>query len=92
MLQRLRDEAHRFAITHQRSRRKRDIASVLGEIPGLGPSRVKRLLTHFGSVSQLRQAKPDAIAAVRGVGPTLAETVFAHLHPDGPAPVTEPRR
>jgi excinuclease UvrABC nuclease subunit len=90
--QRLRDEAHRFAIIHQRTRRKRDIASVLGEIPGLGPSRVKRLLTHFGSVSQLRQAKPDAIAAVRGVGPGLAQTVFAHLHPDSAAPVAEPRR
>ncbi|MBF4634101.1 excinuclease ABC subunit UvrC [Agreia pratensis] len=92
MLQRLRDEAHRFAIIHQRTRRKRDIASVLGEIPGLGPSRVKRLLTHFGSVSQLRQAKPDAIAAVRGVGPGLAQTVYVHLHPDSAAPVAEPRR
>ena len=56
LFQRVRDEAHRFAITHQRQRRKRDMGSVLSEIPGLGPSRVKQLLRHFGSVKQLRAA------------------------------------
>lgn len=81
LFQRIRDEAHRFAITHQRTRRKRDIASVLGEIPGLGPSRVKELLNHFGSVARLKQAEPDAIAEVRGIGPALAATIHSRLSP-----------
>ena len=51
LLQRLRDEAHRFAITHQRKRRRRDIQSVLAEVPGLGDARIKALLRHFGSVA-----------------------------------------
>lgn len=79
LIQRLRDEAHRFAITYQRARRKRDIGTVLGEIPGLGPSRVKELLKHFGSVAQLKQATPDQIAEVRGVGPTLATAIHERL-------------
>jgi excinuclease ABC subunit C len=89
MLQRLRDEAHRFAITHQRTRRKRDISSILGEIQGLGPARVRGLLKHFGSVSELRKAQPTAIAEVSGVGPVLAATIFGHLHPDGAAPAVD---
>ncbi|MFC6355486.1 excinuclease ABC subunit UvrC [Luethyella okanaganae] len=79
LFQRIRDEAHRFAITHQRARRKRDIASVLNEVPGLGPARVKVLLRHFGSVAQLRRADVEAIAEVRGIGPALAEGVHRHL-------------
>jgi len=79
LLQRLRDEAHRFAITHQRKRRKRDITSVLSEIPGLGQTRIKSLLRHFGSVAKLRQATPEEIRALPGIGPTLAATVHAHL-------------
>ena len=79
LIQRIRDEAHRFAITYQRAKRKRDIGSVLGEIPGLGPSRVKELLKHFGSVAQLRKATPDEIAHVRGVGPTLAAAIHERL-------------
>jgi excinuclease ABC subunit C len=79
LVQRIRDEAHRFAITYQRTRRKRDITSVLGEIPGLGPSRVKELLRHFGSVSQLKQASPDQIAEVKGVGQTLAGVIHERL-------------
>lgn len=79
LIQRLRDEAHRFAITYQRARRKRDIGTVLGEIPGLGPSRVKELLKHFGSVAQLRKATPEQIAEVRGVGPRLAAAVYERL-------------
>ncbi|MGO4534297.1 excinuclease ABC subunit UvrC [Leifsonia sp. 2MCAF36] len=79
LIQRLRDEAHRFAITYQRARRKRDIGTVLGEIPGLGPSRVKELLKHFGSVAQLRKATPEQIAEVRGVGPRTATAVFERL-------------
>jgi excinuclease ABC subunit C len=80
LIQRLRDEAHRFAITYQRARRKRDIGTVLGEIPGLGPSRVKELLKHFGSVAQLKQASPEQIAEVRGVGPTLATAIHERLN------------
>ncbi|AAT88996.1 excinuclease ABC subunit C [Leifsonia xyli subsp. xyli] len=79
LIQRIRDEAHRFAITYQRSRRKRDITTVLGEIPGLGPARVKELLKHFGSVAQLRKAAPEEIAEVRGVGLRLAAAVFERL-------------
>jgi len=79
LFQRVRDEAHRFAITHQRQRRKRDIGTVLAEIPGLGPARVKELLRHFGSVTRLKEATPSEIAEVKGIGPVLAETVHGHL-------------
>lgn len=79
LFQRIRDEAHRFAITHQRQRRKRDIGTVLAEIPGLGPARVKELLRHFGSVARLKGATPSEIAEVKGIGPVLAETVHGHL-------------
>ncbi|WP_066038779.1 excinuclease ABC subunit UvrC [Herbiconiux solani] len=79
MIQRIRDEAHRFAITHQRSRRKRDITSVLTEVPGLGPSRVRELLRHFGSVAELKKADTAAIAEVKGIGPVLAETIRSTL-------------
>lgn len=79
LLQRLRDEAHRFAITHQRKRRRRDIQSVLAEVPGLGDARIKALLRHFGSVSALKHATPDEIAELPGVGPKLAAAIHAHL-------------
>ena len=79
LIQRIRDEAHRFAITYQRQRRKRDVGSVLAEIPGLGPARVKELLRHFGSVTQLRAADPVAIAEVKGVGDVIAHTIFEKL-------------
>lgn len=79
LIQRIRDEAHRFAITHQRACRKRDITSVLNEIPGLGPSRVQRLLQQFGSVAKLKQAEVEEIAAVRTIGPTLAQAVYERL-------------
>lgn len=79
LIQRIRDEAHRFAITYQRQRRKRDVNSILSEIPGLGPARVKELLRHFGSVTQLRAAEVASIAEVKGVGPAIAQTVFTKL-------------
>ena len=88
LFQRVRDEAHRFAITHQRQRRKRDIGTVLSEIPGLGPARVKELLRHFGSVARLRTASEADIAEVKGLGPSLAATVHRHLRADG---VSSPR-
>jgi len=89
MLQRIRDEAHRFAITFQRAKRKNDIGSVLAEIPGLGPARVKVLLKHFGSVKRLKDATPAQIGEVRGIGPALAEAIVARLSPDSDHP-TEP--
>ncbi|GAA1057195.1 UvrABC system protein C [Agromyces luteolus] len=79
LFQRVRDEAHRFAITHQRQRRRRDITTVLSEVPGLGPARVKALLKHFGSVARLRDADESAIAEVPGIGPGLASAVRSHL-------------
>ena len=79
VLQRLRDEAHRFAISHQRRRRRRDISSVLSEVPGLGEVRIKALLRHFGSVAALRGATPEEIAQLPGIGPTLAATIHSHL-------------
>ncbi|MCP2637069.1 excinuclease ABC subunit UvrC [Microbacterium sp. HD4P20] len=79
LLQRLRDEAHRFAISHQRKRRRRDIQSVLAEVPGLGEARIKSLLRHFGSVAALKRATPDEIAQLPGVGPKLAAAIHLHL-------------
>jgi excinuclease ABC subunit C len=79
MIQRIRDEAHRFAITYQRQRRSNDVASTLSEIPGLGPARVKQLLGHFGSVARLRAATPEEIAEVRGVGDVLARQIYERL-------------
>ncbi|WP_091234490.1 excinuclease ABC subunit UvrC [Microbacterium sp. 3J1] len=79
LLQRLRDEAHRFAITHQRKRRKNDITTVLAEVPGLGASRIKVLLKHFGSVAALRTAEPGQIEEVQGIGPVLAQNIHNHL-------------
>jgi excinuclease ABC subunit C len=80
LVQRLRDEAHRFAITHQRTRRKRDIGSQLAEVPGLGDARVKQLLKHFGSVARLRRATAEDVADVPGFGPVLAAAVVERLH------------
>lgn len=79
LLQRLRDEAHRFAITHQRKRRRRDIQSVLAEIPGLGEARIRALLRHFGSVAALKQATSEQIEELPGVGPKLAASIRSHL-------------
>jgi len=79
LFQRIRDEAHRFAITYQRQRRASDITSSLSDIPGLGPARVRDLLKHFGSVAKLRAAPLEAISEVRGVGPTLATQIFTSL-------------
>lgn len=80
LFQRIRDEAHRFAISYQRQKRKKDITTVLSEIPGLGPSRVSVLLKHFGSVARLRAADAEAITEVRGIGPSLAETIVTALN------------
>jgi excinuclease ABC subunit C len=76
LLQRLRDEAHRFAITHHRSRRSKSmVESLLDQIPGLGEVRRKALMTHFGSLKKLRQASVEEIAAVPGFGPKMAQSI-----------------
>jgi excinuclease ABC subunit C len=83
LLQRVRDEAHRFAITYHRQKRaKAATASELDDIPGLGPARRKALLKEFGSVRKLSAARLEEIAAVKGIGPRLAGTVLAALHSD----------
>jgi excinuclease ABC subunit C len=83
LLQRLRDEAHRFAITYHRSKRSKSmIVSALDGIPGLGRTRRTALVKHFGSVAALRRAGADQIAEVPGVGPATAAAVHAALHPD----------
>ncbi|HEU4806661.1 MAG TPA: excinuclease ABC subunit UvrC [Homoserinimonas sp.] len=79
LIQRIRDEAHRFAISYQRQRRKKDITSMLGEVPGVGPNRVRELLRHFGSVTRLRAATPLEIAQVKGIGVVTAETIHRAL-------------
>ncbi|GAB3045121.1 excinuclease ABC subunit UvrC [Parafrigoribacterium mesophilum] len=81
LFQRIRDEAHRFAITYQRNKRRVDIGSVLADIPGVGPTRVRDLLRHFGSVARLRRADAAAIAQVRGIGDALARVIVERLNP-----------
>ncbi|WP_156250711.1 excinuclease ABC subunit UvrC [Pseudactinotalea terrae] len=80
LLQRVRDEAHRFAITHHRKRRaKRMTRSELEGVPGLGPTRQSALLRAFGSVKNLRAATTEEIAAVPGIGPKMAEVIATAL-------------
>ncbi|OLT26219.1 excinuclease ABC subunit C [Kytococcus sp. CUA-901] len=80
LLQRLRDEAHRFAITFHRQRRSKAMtASELDTVPGLGPARRRALLEAFGTVRAIRAATPEELAAVPGIGPGLARTVQEHL-------------
>jgi excinuclease ABC subunit C len=79
VLQQLRDEAHRFAISfHRNSRRRLTLRSALSDIPGIGPGRQRQLLRHFGSIKRVREATVDELAAVAGMTRTSAEAVFAH--------------
>ena len=81
LLQQVRDESHRFAITyHRQQRSKRMRSSVLDSIPGLGPQRRTDLVKHFGSVKKLKLASVEEIGEVKGFGPKLAKTVYEHLH------------
>jgi excinuclease ABC subunit C len=80
LLQRLRDEAHRFAITFHRQRRSKAMtSSQLDGIPGLGEKRRKALLKRFGSVKRIRAASVDELSDVPGIGPALAAVVAAEL-------------
>ncbi len=88
LLQRVRDEAHRFAVTFHRQRRSKSMtASALDGIPGLGEGRRAALLRTFGSVKRLRAASEEELRAVSGIGPRLAATIAAELgHGREPAP------
>ena len=86
LLQRVRDEAHRFAISYHRSKRsKRMTASALDAVPGLGEHRRKALVTHFGSVARLKEATVEEITAVPGIGVATATAVLDALRGDPPA-------
>jgi excinuclease ABC subunit C len=81
LLQRARDEAHDFAIRFHRTKRSKSmIVSELDAVPGLGPSRRTALIKHFGSVKLLKEAGPDQIAEVPGIGRRTAESIVAALH------------
>jgi len=84
LLQRVRDEAHRFAITYHRKKRSTALTvSELDAVPGLGPARRATLLRHFGSVRRIGEATVAEIAGLPGLGPRLAEAVLAALRPAG---------
>ena len=87
LLQRVRDEAHRFAITFHRERRSKSMTtSALDGIAGLGPAKQKALLAHFGSLKRIRAADADALCEVKGIGPTLAETIVRSLRQEQSEP------
>ncbi len=80
LVQRIRDEAHRYGITaHRKKRQKLGMASQLDSIPGIGPARRKALLKHFGSVDKIREASVEELAAVKGMNELTAESIKAHL-------------
>jgi excinuclease ABC subunit C len=82
VIQRIRDEAHRFAITgHRKRRARRHNESVLETVPGLGPAKRRALLKHFGGMQGLLRAGVTDFEAVSGIGTTLARTLYDHLHP-----------
>lgn len=80
LLQRIRNEAHRFAVSYNRNLRgRRTLSSELAEIPGVGPKRQRALLTRFGSVRALREASLDDVAAVPGFSQALGRRILEHL-------------
>jgi excinuclease ABC subunit C len=82
LLRRLRDEAHRFAVTFHRQQRSDKLRrSRLDEIPGLGFHRQKQLLAHFHSIDYIREATPQQLAEVSGIGPRLAQEIYDYFHP-----------
>jgi excinuclease ABC subunit C len=82
LIQRVRDEAHRFAIAgHRRKRAKRHNESILETIPGLGPVKRRELLKQFGGLQGILRAGVDDFVQVRGLGRSLAEVIYEHLHP-----------
>ena len=90
LLRRLRDEAHRFAVSfHRQQRGERMTRSRLSDIPGLGPKRIKELLAHFRSVDAIQLASLEALRAAPGLGPGLAQQVWSYFHPQADGPVPE---
>jgi excinuclease ABC subunit C len=84
LLQRVRDEAHRFAVTHHRSRRDRAMTrSLLDDLPGVGPARKRALLAHFGSPDAVASASSEELQAVSGVPAKLGRDIYAYLHRAG---------
>src|SRR5664280_360424 len=84
LLQRVRDEAHRFAITHHRSRRDRAMtSSLLDELPGIGPARKRALLAHFGSPEAMVAASSEQLQAVPGLPAKVGRDLYGHLHRAG---------
>jgi excinuclease ABC subunit C len=84
VLQHLRDEAHRFAVTYHRQKRaRRALSSPLDDVPGIGPTRKRSLLRRFGSLARLRAATVEEIAGTAGIGPELARVVHDRLHGPG---------
>jgi excinuclease ABC subunit C len=82
LVQRIRDEAHRFAITgHRRRRARRFNESVLESVPGLGPAKRRALIRHFGGLQGVLKAAAADLERVAGIGPALAQTLYDHLHP-----------
>jgi excinuclease ABC subunit C len=82
LVQRIRDEAHRFAITgHRRRRARRHNESALEAIPGLGPARRRELLKQFGGLQGILRAGVEDLMQVRGIGKPLAQLIYEHLHP-----------
>ena len=80
LITRMQDEAHRFAITYHRSLRgKRNLASVLDDIPGVGEKRKKNLLKHFGSFTKIREASVEELVQVDGINQTVAEEIYNYL-------------
>jgi excinuclease ABC subunit C len=87
LLQAVRDEAHRFAITYHRSRRDKAMTrSVLDDIPGLGPGRRTRLLKEFGSVKKIRTLSEEELVALRWLPEAVGRRVYARLHDPAPLP------
>ena len=86
LLQRIRDEAHRFAVGFHRQRREsRGFASLFDELEGVGPARRRALLDHFGSVDAMLAATPEELEGVQGVPAKIARSVYAQLHKAGRA-------
>ena len=90
LLARLRDEAHRFAITfHRKLRRSRNFQSVLEEIPGVGAGRKKALLRALGSLKSVKEASVEELSTIEGFGPRAAEAVWSFFHPPSGAPAPD---
>jgi excinuclease ABC subunit C len=91
LLQRIRDEAHRFAITfHRQKRGKAMTLSALDGVPGLGESKRKALVDHFGSIKGVKAATVEELTAAKGIGPSLASAIVTHFSAEGSAGETVP--